>query len=363
MTEQIRSVWYEVQAEQGAEFEDFDGWAWTATLGDVPREYEAIRTDVGMWDLYPLVKWDFSGADALRAAQRVFSNDLRSLVVGQVRYGAFVNEDGLMMDDGTVYKLAEDHCWVMTNNFGYEDWFSSAFEGLDVRFEDRTHSMPLLSVQGPRSREVLQGLTDADLSRLGYFRFWPETVRIGGIQAWVLRTGFSGELGFELIADPGDAVDLWRAVQGAGATVVGTHAIEIARIESGMIIIEVDYEQGARTPYDLSFDRLVKLDAGFAGADSLRSVAADPPNRLVTLRIEGDEVPEYGAAVTVDGEEVGVLTSPTASPRLGTIGLAIVRTEYASVGNAVQVALGDGAVPAVVDIPSLYDPEKRRPRS
>jgi len=361
--EPIRSVWYDLQAEQGAEFEDFDGWLWTASLGDVAGEYEAIRTGVGMWDVYPLIKWDFEGPDALEAAQRTFTNDVRSLGVGQVRYGAFVNEDGAMVDDGTVYKLADDHCWVMTNTPGYEGWWGDAFHGLDVRFEDRTRQMPLLSVQGPRSRELLQGLTDADLSELGYFRFWPERVEVAGVPAWVLRTGFSGELGFELIADPGPAVDLWRAIQGAGARIFGTHGVEIARIESGMVVIGVDYEPGAGTPYDVSFDRFVKLDVGFVGAEALRSVASDPPRRLKTLRIEGSEVPEYGATVTRGGEEIGTLTSPTDSPRFGVIGLAVLDAEHAADGTEVQVALGDGTVAATVAELSVYDPQKLRPRS
>lgn len=360
--EPVRSVWYDLQAEQGAEFEDFDGWMWTASLGDVTGEYEAIRTDVGMWDVYPLVKWDLSGSDALEAAQRVFTNDLRSLQPGHVRYGAFVNEQGDMADDGTVYKLADDHCWVMTNTPGYEAWWGSAFEGLDVRFEDRTRQMPLLSVQGPRSRELLQGLTEADLSGLRYFSFWPDRVEVAGVPAWVMRTGFSGELGFELIADPEPAVDLWQAIQAAGARIFGTHGVEIARIESGMVVIGVDYEPGGRTPYDLSFDRLVKLDAGFLGADALRAVAADPPRRFKTLRIEGSEVPEYAATVTRDGEEVGTLTSPAASPRFGPIGLAVLETRHAADGTRVEVALGDGTVPATVTELSVYDPEKLRPR-
>ena len=359
----IRSVYHDVQAEQGAEFEDFDGWLWTATLGDVAAEYEAVRKDVGMWDVYPLVKWDFRGPDALAAVQRVFSNDLSSLEVGQVRYGAFVDEHGLMVDDGTVYKLADDHCWVMTNSFGYEEWFGGAFEGLAVTFEDRTRQMPLLSVQGPRSRELLQGLIEADLSSLRYFRFWPEPVQIAGIDAWVMRTGFSGERGYELIVDPDVAVGVWRAIQGAGARVFGTHAIEIARIESGMVVIGMDYEPGTRTPYDVSFDRLVKLDAGFLGAEPLRAVAAHPPNRFKTLRVEGTEVPEYGAEVTKGGEPIGTLTSPADSPLFGVIGLAVLDTNHAADGTEVDVALGDGTVRATVAEPSLYDPKKERPRS
>jgi len=361
--EPTRSVWYDLQAEQGAEFEDFDGWLWTASLGDVPGEYEAIRTGAGMWDVYPLVKWDFEGRDALEAAQRTFTNDVRSLASGQVRYGAFVNEGGAMVDDGTVYKLADDHCWVMTNTPGYEEWWGDAFDGLDVRFEDRTRQMPLLSLQGPRSRELLQGLTDADLSELGYFRFWPHRVEVSGVPAWVMRTGFSGELGFELIADPDPAVDLWRAIQAAGARIFGTHGVEIARIESGMVVIGVDYEPGAGTPYDLSFDRLVKLEVGFLGADALRSVALDPPRRFKTLRIDGPAVPEYGATVTRDGEGIGTLTSPTDSPRFGVIGLAVLSAAHAVDGTRVEVALDDGTVPATVAELSLYDPQKTRPRA
>src|SRR6266446_7060971 len=182
--EPIKSVWYDVQAEQGAEFEDFDGWLWTSTLGDSAKEYEAIRSDVAMWDVYPLVKWDFRGRDAATAAQRMFTNDVLGLQIGQVRYGAFVDENGMMIDDGTIYRVAEDHLFVMTNNPGYEDRFGSAFSGLDASFEDRTHEMPLLSVQGPRARELLSGITDADISSLRYFRFLPERAEVAGIPAW-----------------------------------------------------------------------------------------------------------------------------------------------------------------------------------
>ena len=110
---------------------------------------------------------------------------------------------------------------------------------------------------------------------------------------------------------------------------------------------------------------MVRLDRGlgFAGEDALRAVAADPPNRFVTLRYEADELPEYGAAVTKDGEEVGVLTSPTDSPRFGKIGLAVIESAQANVGNTLDVAVGDGTVSATVDVLPIYDTEKKRPRS
>jgi aminomethyltransferase len=363
--EPVRSIWHEVQERQGATFEDFDGWLWTESFGDVGKEYEAIRKDVAMWDVYPLVKWDFRGADAVRAAQRISTNDILGLGVGRVRYGAFVDENGQMVDDGTVYRLAEDHLWVMTNAPGYEDWFGEVFAGMDVVVENRTTQMPLLSIQGPRSREVLQGLTQADLSSLGYFHLWPNRVALAGIDVWVLRTGFSGELGFELIPAPEDAVALWEAVQGAGVTPFGTAAVEIARIESGMIVAGVEYEKGTRSPFDLSMDRFVALDGQgeFLGKARLEQIAAAPPNRFKTLRVQVTQVPEYGATVTKGGEEIGTMTSATDSPLFGVIGLAVLDSNHAAEGTEVEVGLGEGTVPATVDVLSVYDPNKERPRS
>jgi aminomethyltransferase len=145
--------------------------------------------------------------------------------------------------------------------------------------------------------------------------------------------------------------------------VFGTHAVEVARIESGMIVAGFDYQAGEGTSYDASFDRVVKLDAGFLGADALRPVAADPPKRLKTLRLDGAEVPEYGAAVTKDGEPVGTLTSQTDSARFGVIGIAMLETRHAADGTRVEVALGGSTVPATVAELSVYDPRKERPRA
>jgi glycine cleavage system aminomethyltransferase T len=148
-------------------------------------------------------------------------------------------------------------------------------------------------------------------------------------------------------------------------TPFGTDAIEVARVEAGLIVTEYDYTPHERTPFDFDLDRCVRLDQGlgFAGEDALRAVAAAPPNRFVTLRYEADELPEYGAVVTQDGEEVGVLTSPTDSPRYGKIGLAVIERAQASVGNTLEVAVGDGTVSATVDVLPIYDTEKKRPRS
>lgn len=365
----IRTAFHEITSAQGGTHVADGGWLWLEGFGDVRKEYEAAREDVAVWDVSPLNKWDFRGPDARRAAQHVFSNDATSLEVGQVRYGAFLDRDGLMVDDGTVYNTGRpDHCWVMTNGKDHQDYFREMLEGFDVEVEWIAPRMPHLGVIGPRSREVVQSLTDADLSRdaLRYFRFIPEPVQVGGVPVFVSRTAYGGELGFELfLTDPADAAALWNAVVSAGVTPFGVEAIEILRIEAGLIVTDYDYEAHQRSPYDFNLERLVALDAPveFVGRERLTEIAASPPNRFVTLRYEADELPEYGATVTKDGEGVGVLTSPTDSPRFGKIGLAVVRTDLSATGAELEVALGEGTATAMVDVLPLYDTQKTRPRS
>jgi aminomethyltransferase len=365
--EAIKSAFHEVTAAQGGSHAADGGWLWLEGFGDVAEEYAALRDDVAVWDVSPLNKWDFRGPDVLRAVQRAFTNDVLGLAVGQARYGAFVDSDGLVVDDATVFNTGQqNHCWVMTNGRDHEEFFGELVQGLDAEVEWVTPSMPHLGVVGPRSREVVQKLTDEDVAALRYFRFIPHPVRVGGVDVHLSRTGYGGELGFELfLTDPADGEALWNAVVGAGVTPIGTDAIEVARIEAGLIIYDYDYAPHERSPYDLNLDQLVKLDRGlgFAGEDALRALAADPPHRFVTLRYQADELPEYGATVTKDGEEVGVLTSPTDSPRFGMIGLAILDTAQAGVGNTMDVAAGDGTVSATVDVLPLYDTAKQRPRS
>jgi glycine cleavage system T protein (aminomethyltransferase) len=361
----IRTAFHDVTAAQGGTHIEDGGWMWLEGFGDLGKEYAAIRDDVAVWDVSPLNKWDLRGPDALAAAQRVFSNDALGLAVGQARYGAFLDADGLMVDDGTVFNTGSGHCWVMTNGKDHEGYFGDALKDFDVEFEWIAPRMPHLGVIGPRSREVVQKLTDADVGAMRYFRFLPDPVKVAGVEVVLSRTGFGGELGFELfLTDPADAEELWNAVVEAGATPFGAEAIEPARIEAGLIVTDYDYEAHQRTPFDFNLDRFVRLDASgdFLGKEKLGEVAANPPNRFVTLRYEAERLPEYGAAVTNDGEEAGVLTSPTDSPRFGKIGVSVIRSDLASVGTTVQVALGDETVDATVDVLPIYDTNKERPR-
>ena len=364
-SESRQTAFHRIMSKTAAGFMDEAGWWWVTGFGDPAAEYQAVREGVGVWDVSPLNKWEFRGPDALEASQRVHSNDILGMQIGQVRYGAFLDEDGLLVDDGTVFKHADDHLWVCTNGLDHVAYFAEASKGLDVSVEYIAPTLPHLQVQGPKSREALQPLTEADLSGLRYFHFIPEQVQVGGVPVWLSRTGFSGELGYELFTRPEHAEDLWTVIEGTGAVPYGVDVVEPLRIEAGMIVTDYDYEAHQRSPYDLGLDRVVALDAEgtFMGKDALREVAAAPPNRFKTLRLEGQELPEYGAAVSKEGEPVGVLTSPATSPAYGPIGLAILRSDVAADGTKLDVALGEGTIGGTVDVLAVHDPEKRRPKS
>jgi aminomethyltransferase len=359
------TAFHPITSTKAAGFMEEAGWWWATNFGDVEAEYRAIREGVGMWDLSPLNKWEFRGADALEAAQRVHTNDVLGMRDGQVRYGGFVDERGMLVDDGTVFRHAADHLWVCTNGNDRLEYFLEAAKGLDVQIAYIAPELPSMQIQGPRSRELVRSLTDAPVEELRYFTFFPEPISFGGAPVWLSRTGFSGELGYEVFLRPEHALTVWEAVEAAGATPYGVDVIEPIRVEAGMIVTDYDYEPHQRSPYDVGLDGVVKLDAAgeFMGKEALREIAQDPPNRLKTLRLPEGDLPEYGAAVTREGEPVGVLTSPAVSPRYGPIGLAILRTDVARDGEAVEVALGERTVQATVDVLAIDDPAKRKVRS
>jgi aminomethyltransferase len=370
-----RAAFDQVQRELGASWTDWEGWAWAADFGDPIAEHQATRTACNVWDESPLRKWEMRGPDALALADALFTNDMASLEIGQVRYGAICDERGLMIMDGTVFHVADGHCFSITSYDSDLDWFRqiAGDRGFEVELEDVTAAMPHLQVQGPLSRDVLRPITaGADIDALRYFRFVTDGVTVGGVPVWLSRTGYSGELGFELYCKPEDATELWQAVIRAGEPhgirPIGLTALETLRIEAGLLFPDIDYFARETDPFEVRFDKLIRLDTGsdFVGRDALARIAAEGTQRLLTsLRIEGDDVPEYGATVTVESSEVGIVRSPCRSPTFDEViaMAAIDRALALDEGARVDVGLGDGTVAATVAPYPLYDTAKTRPRS
>ena len=362
----IRTAFDGVQRELGAEFMEWENWYWPTEFGDAVAEHHAVRQDVGVWDESPLRKWDFSGPDALAAADRVFTNDMLGLEIGQIRYAPFCDENGKMVGDGTVFKFTDSSAWVITALDTDLDHMLDVVSGLNVAIEPITEKLPHVQLQGPRSREVLADLVDEDVESLGYFRFLPHQVHVGKVPGVGLAHRL---LGRARLRDLHRAGLRRRAVgrpHGGGREAVRPLRRRDASASSrGSSSSATTTSSTRRIP---STCRWTRSSASTRATSTARRRSRRPPRarRSASSRWSwtARTCPEYGAAVTKDGEAAGTLTSPAESPSLGkVIGMAVLETRFAGKGETVDVALGDGTVSATVDDFPIYDPQKTRPRS
>ena len=246
-------------------------------------EYEADpHRRPGIWDLFSTSKYEVTGPDAGRLIQRRFTNSLAGHAgAGQVRYGAFVNADGLMVDDGNVYKHADDKYWVMINTADIQDWFRETADGLDAQIGAPHRGLRDDRGPGPhRRRAPCRASPTAIWATCGTSASGPSRRRSRARTAWVLRTGFSGEKGYEVVTAPEDAQAVWDALIAAGGMPFGLTAIDLARTEVGLIIIAVDYNPDEISPWDLSMDRFIKTDTENVGAEALAELRRDTAEAL-----------------------------------------------------------------------------------
>jgi aminomethyltransferase len=297
-----------------------------------------------------------------------------------VVYSAMCYEHGGMIDDGTLFRLGRDNFrWIGGDDYG-GIWLKEQARklGLKVWVKSASDQIHNIAVQGPKSREVLRQIvwtppTRPALDELGWFRF---TVgRIGdfdGIPIMVSRTGYSGELGYEVFCHPDDGPAVWDAIWAAGEPrglkPLGLDALDMLRIEAGLIFAGYEFDDQV-DPFEAGIGFAVKLDAeeDFLGRDALRERSAHPQRTLVGLELAGNEPAQHGDCVHVGRSRVGVVTSGTKSPTLRkNIALCRMAVQYAQTGTEVEVGKLDGhqkRIPAeVVPIP-FYDPKKERPRS
>jgi aminomethyltransferase len=346
------------------------------------EEYWACREGAVVMDLSPLRKFEVVGPDAEALLQAAVTRNVRKLADGQVVYTALCNETGGMLDDATVFRLAADRFRFVGGDEHDGVWLRQVAGklGLDrVWVKHSTDHLHNLAVQGPKSRELLRELvwtppTQPAFTDLGWFRF--AIGRLGGPQGLPLlvsRTGYTGELGYELWCHPRDALALWDAVweagSGRGLTPLGLEALDILRIESGLIFAGYEFCDQV-DPYEAGIGFAVALktkEDDFVGRAALERRKAAPQRTLVGLELEGNEAAAHGDCVHAGRSQVGVITSGTRSPILRkNIALCRMAVEYAAIGTAVDVGKLDGhrkRIPAQVVRFPFYDPEKTRPRS
>jgi aminomethyltransferase len=292
---------------------------------------------------------------------------MRSLRPGQLRYGAFCDDDGRMLGDGTVFAFAADRCWVVTALESDGEALREAASGLDATLSNHTCELPHLQLQGPRSRALLERLGGLDLSGLGYYRFLTEPVDLAGVPVTLARCGYSGELGYELYVSPDSAETLWEVLLGSDQVApYGLNAVETLRQESGLIFIGADYFPGDTDPYEMNLDHVIRLEKPtFRGQEALRRIAPAPARRLTTVTVSGDEPAVPGGDVRRGGEPVGEVRSSCWSPTLERlIAMVVIDAPLIAPGARFDVELETGGAAAgVVGDHPIYDTHKLRPRA
>ncbi len=344
------------------------------------EEYHACRERAVVMDLSALRKFEVLGPDAEELLQRTLTRNVRRLSVGQVTYSAMCYETGSMLDDGTLFRLGDNNFrWIGGDGYG-GIWLREQAEkmGLRVWVKSSTGQLHNLAVQGPESRNILLELvwtppTQPGLEDLRWFRF---TIgRIGdanGEPILVSRTGYTGEIGYEVWCHPKDALAVWDAIWEVGElygmTPLGLDALDMLRIESGLVFAGYEFDDQT-DPFEAGIGFTVALDKedDFIGKEALFRRKAHPQRALVGLELEGNEPAAHGDGVYAGRSRVGVITSATRSPILRkNIALCRMAVEYSEIGTGVEVGKLDGhqkRIPAAVVRFPFYDPEKKRPRS
>jgi aminomethyltransferase len=358
------------------------------------HEYNAIRNSAALIDISPLFKYRVTGRDATKFVNRVISRDINKVSVDQVIYCCWCDPDGKVIDDGTITRLGEnDYRWTAADPS--LRWFQQNALGLNVKIDDISEQTAALALQGPTSGQLLHAAADANVANLKYFRVTHG--KIAGVPVDISRTGYTGDLGFEIWMPWKDAVRVWDKLMSEGEIfdvhAAGMVALDIARIEAGLILIEVDYTSSKKamiesqrySPAEIGLGKLVDLKKEtFVGREALASEEKEksgPARSLVGLEINWNEVealydkmglapqvPSMASRVAVPvyraGKHVGKATSTTWSPTLKKmIALASVEREYSAAGSTLNMEMTVESVrhtvsAKIVPLPFFNPPRK-----
>ena len=356
------------------------------------HEYNAIRNASALIDVTPLFKYLITGKDAVRLVDRVITRDACKLAAGQVYYTPWCDERGKVIDDGTVTRVGE-HAFRWTAADPSLRWFTQNAIGLDVKIEDISEQVAALALQGPTSARLLAAASDADVRNLKYFRMTRGT--IAGVPVEISRTGYTGDLGFEIWMPWDRAVDVWDALMTGGRPfdvhAAGMLALDVARVEAGLLLIEVDFNSSKKavieaqkySPFEMGLGRLVQLDKRpFVGRAALvEEQRRGPARQIAGLEISWPAVeklyddiglaPQIAAAasrvavpVFRNGRQVGRATTTTWSPVLKKlIALATIDAPHFAEGTSLEFEVTVEAVrhyvPATVVKTPFFNPPRK----
>jgi len=380
-----RTPLFDLHRREGAKFVEFAGWELPLHFGSILEEAKAVRSSCGMFDVSHMGRIGVQACKRVsvhmcareqecksagvqvncvaEALDKLVTMDVRGMVIGQVRYGFLCNERGGIIDDLTVARLRESEFLLVVNASRREVDFAWMRQHLpaDVELVDRTFETAMIAVQGPDALEVVDSLVDSETKPSNLKRFRVGEFSLLGIKCLVSRTGYTGEDGVEIVY-PADSVNrIWSTLCSKGVRPCGLGARDILRLEAGMCLYGHDLDEDT-TPAEADLMRFVAMDKTFIGRDAIEEQLRNGVRRKrVGLRLFSRTTPREGAIVLGNGQPIGKVTSGVFSPHLNTaIAMAYVETEWAKIGQQVQVLVRDKPQDAeIVPMPFLPLPSRK----
>jgi aminomethyltransferase len=363
-----RTPLYQSSAALKARFTSFGGWEMPVQFAGISQEHTAVRNTAGMFDISHMGKFTLQGQQLIEQLQRLVPSDLNRLQPGQAQYTVLLNPQGGIIDDIIVYYQGEDNTGIQSavlivnaaTTTKDKDWLLQQLDLNQVEFQDLSPTKVLIAIQGPKAVTYLQPLVEADLQPIPAFGHLETTIL--GKPAFIARTGYTGEDGFEVMLDADVGIELWQKLHEAGVTPCGLGARDTLRLEAAMALYGQDIDD-TTTPLEAGLSWLVHLDTkgDFIGRDVLaQQKAQGVEKRLIGLQMSGRNIARHGYPVLSAGEVVGEITSGTLSPTLGyPIALAYVPTQLAKVGEQLEIEIRGKTYPGVVVKRPFYRSQNR----
>lgn len=353
-----KTPFYEIHQKLGAKIVEFAGFYMPIQYEGIIAEHKKVRESVGVFDVTHMGEIEISGSDALQFVQKITTNDASKLEEGKVQYSSMCYPDGGIIDDLLVYHCGVYYMLVVNASNKDKDynWMLENKSG-DVKIIDKSDEIALLAVQGPNSLKVVQKISNVDLSNLKYYHF--TRGKISGIDAIISRTGYTGELGFEIYfrSDIKDAEKIWNSLFEAGKEYniapIGLGARDTLRLEMGMCLYGNDIDN-TTNPLEAGLGWITKFDKGdFIGKEALLKVKNEGIKRKLTGFVICDKtVPRHGYEIQFDNKKIGFVTSGTFSPVLNySIGMGYIEKQFADEGQIINVIIRNKPVEAKVTKP------------
>ncbi|WP_271005263.1 glycine cleavage system aminomethyltransferase GcvT [Listeria seeligeri] len=358
MTELQKTPIHPIYEKYGAKTIDFGGWDLPVQFSGIKAEHEAVRTDVGLFDVSHMGEVLVEGSDSTAYLQYLLSNDIEKIKIGKAQYNIMCYENGGTVDDLVVYKITETKYILVVNAANAEkdyEWMVKNVFG-NVTVTNVSSMYGQLALQGPNAEKVLTKLTDIDLSSISFFGF-VEDANVAGVKTIISRSGYTGEDGFEIYMQSDDAIKVFEAIMAEGVLPIGLGARDTLRLEAVLALYGQELSQEI-TPLEAGLNFAVKLnkEADFIGKEALvKQKEAGLTRKLVGIELIERGIPRHDYSVFQKDKKIGIITSGTQSPTLGTnIGLALLETPYTELGQEVEVGIRTKKIKAKVIATPFY---------